>query len=208
MGKTLLIDYTPFEISPQMITESEQANNGKVIVTGVLQRAGSKNQNGRIYPKEILTREVNEYKNVQVAERRALGELDHPESSVVNLSNASHNILDVWWKGDDVVGKVEVLSTPAGNILKELFKSGIKLGISSRGLGSVKQVNEDTVAVQDDFELVCWDFVSNPSTHGAFMKPMNESVTIRKRRVSKYNKVNNIISEMLCDLTCKCSLPK
>ena len=208
MGKTLLIDYTPFEISPQMITESEQVNNGKVIVTGVLQRAGSKNQNGRIYPKDILTREVNEYKKVQVAERRALGELDHPESSVVNLSNASHNILDVWWKGDDVVGKVEVLSTPAGNILKELFKSGIKLGISSRGLGSVKQVNEDTVAVQDDFELVCWDFVSNPSTHGAFMKPINESVTPKKHRVSKYHNVNNIISEMLCDLTCKCSLPR
>ena len=180
MSKTLLIDYTPFEITPQMITESEQQNNGRVIVTGVL----------------------------QIAERRALGELDHPESSVVNLSNASHNVLDVWWKGDDVVGKVEVLSTPSGNILKELLKSGIKLGISSRGLGSVKQVNEDTVAVQDDFELVCWDFVSNPSTHGAFMKPagMNESIT-SKKTLNKYYKVNNIINEMLCDLTCKCSLP-
>ena len=206
MTKTLLIDYTPFDITPQMITESEQQNNGKVIVTGVLQRAGSKNQNGRVYPKEILMREVTEYKKIQVAERRALGELDHPESSVVNLSNASHNVVDVWWNGDDVVGKVEVLSTPAGNILKELFKSGIKLGISSRGLGSVKQVNEDTVAVQDDFELVCWDFVSNPSTQGAFMAPVNESVTA-KRPLSKYYKVNNIINEMLCDLTCKCSLP-
>jgi len=206
MTKTLLIDYTPFDITPQMITESEQQNNGKVIVTGVLQRAGAKNQNGRVYPKEILMREVTEYKKIQVAERRALGELDHPESSVVNLSNASHNVVDVWWNGDDVVGKVEVLSTPAGNILKELFKSGIKLGISSRGLGSVKQVNEDTVAVQDDFELVCWDFVSNPSTQGAFMAPVNESVTA-KRPLSKYYKVNNIINEMLCDLTCKCSLP-
>tara|TARA_R110002020_G_scaffold473444_1_gene702685 strand:- start:6 stop:638 length:633 start_codon:yes stop_codon:yes gene_type:complete len=207
MSKRLLIDYTPFDIAPEMITESEQQNNGRVIVTGVLQRSGAKNQNGRIYPKEILVREVGEYKKVQIAERRALGELDHPESSVVNLSNASHNILDVWWKGDDVVGKVEVLSTPAGNILKELFKSGIKLGISSRGLGSVKQVNEDTVAVQDDFELVCWDFVSNPSTHGAFMAPMNESVKPKKVKLNKYYKVNNIISEMLCDLTCKCSLP-
>ena len=206
MSKSLLIDYTPFEITPQMIMESERQNNGRVIVTGVLQRAGAKNQNGRIYPKDILMREVNEYKKVQVAERRALGELDHPESSVVNLSNASHNVLDVWWKGDDVVGKVEVLSTPSGNILKELFKSGIKLGISSRGLGSVKQVNEDTVAVQDDFELVCWDFVSNPSTHGAFMAPVNESVN-KKIKLNKYYKVNNIISEMLCDLTCKCSLP-
>jgi len=206
MTKTLLIDYTPFVVTPQMIMESEQQNNGRVIVTGVLQRAGAKNQNGRIYPREILMREVTEYKKVQIAERRALGELDHPESSVVNLSNASHNVLDVWWKGDDVVGKVEVLSTPSGNILKELLRSGIKLGISSRGLGSVKQVNEDTVAVQNDFELVCWDFVSNPSTHGAFMAPVNESVS-RKIKRDKYFKVNNIISEMLCDLTCKCSLP-
>ncbi len=206
MSKTLLIDYTSFDVSPQMIAESEQQNNGRVIVTGVLQRAGAKNQNGRVYPRDILQREVSEYKKVQIAERRALGELDHPESSVVNLSNASHNILDVWWKGDDVIGKVEVLSTPSGNILKELLKSGIKLGISSRGLGSVRQVNEDTVAVQDDFELVCWDFVSNPSTHGAFMAPMNESIT-NKKPLNKYYKVNNIINEMLCDLTCKCSLP-
>ena len=206
MSKTLLIDYTSFDVSPQMIIESEQQNNGRVIVTGVLQRAGAKNQNGRVYPRDILQREVTEYKKVQIAERRALGELDHPESSVVNLSNASHNILDVWWKGDDVIGKVEVLSTPSGNILKELLKSGIKLGISSRGLGSVRQVNEDTVAVQDDFELVCWDFVSNPSTHGAFMAPMNESIT-NKKPLNKYYKVNNIINEMLCDLTCKCSLP-
>lgn len=206
MSKSLLIDYTPFDITPQMITESEQRNGGRVIVTGVLQRAGAKNQNGRVYPKEILMREVTEYKKIQVAERRALGELDHPESSVVNLSNASHNVVDVWWDGDDVVGKVEVLSTPAGNILKELFKSGIKLGISSRGLGSVKQVNEDTVAVQDDFELVCWDFVSNPSTQGAFMAPVNESKSAQ-RPLNKYYKVNSIINEMLCDLTCKCSLP-
>ena len=206
MAKTLLIDYTPFDVSPQMIMESEQKNNGRVIVTGVLQRAGAKNQNGRIYPRDILMREVNEYKKVQISERRALGELDHPESSVVNLSNASHNILDCWWKGDDVMGKVEVLSTPSGNILKELLKSGIKLGISSRGLGSVKQVNEDTVAVQDDFELVCWDFVSNPSTHGAFMAPVNESVN-KKVKLNKYYKVNNIINEMLCDLTCQCALP-
>ena len=207
MSKTLLIDYTPFDVSPQMIMESEQKNNGRVIVTGVLQRAGAKNQNGRVYPKPVLMREVDQYKKVQVAERRALGELDHPESSVVNLGNASHNVLDVWWNGDDVMGKVEVLSTPAGNILKELFKSGIKLGISSRGLGSVKEMYEDsTVEVQDDFELVCWDFVSNPSTHGAFMAPMNESVN-KNKITGKYHKVNNIINEMLCDLTCKCSLP-
>jgi len=210
MAKQVLIDYTHFDITPQMITESEQKNGGRVIVSGVLQRAGAKNQNGRVYPKEILEREVEQYSQVQVAENRALGELDHPESSVVNLQNVSHNIKKVWWNGDDVMGTVEVLSTPSGNILKELLKAGVKLGISSRGLGSVKQLSEDgTVEVQDDFELVCWDFVSNPSTHGAFMRPMNESINKSKQDIyiGKYDKVNDIINEMLCDLTCKCSLP-
>ena len=206
MDKKLLIDYTAFDISPQMIMESERKNNGRVIVTGILQRAEAKNQNGRIYPKDILMREVKNYKNVNIKERRALGELDHPESSVVNLQNVSHNVIDAWWKGDDVMGTVEVLGTPAGNILKELLKAGVKLGISSRGLGSVKQLSEDgTMEVQSDFELVCWDFVSNPSTHGAFMRPINESVN--DIYINKYDKVNNIINEMLCDLACKCSLP-
>jgi len=209
MSKEVLIDYTSFEISPQMIKESEEKNSGRVIVSGILQRAGAKNQNGRIYPKETLMREAAKYANEQIAENRALGELDHPESSVVNLQNVSHNVRRVWWKGDDVMGEVEVLSTPSGNILKELLKAGIKLGISSRGLGSVKEVNEDTgtVAVQDDFELVCWGFVSNPSTHGAFMAPVNESV-IANNVLNKYDTINNIMNQMLCDLTCKCSLPK
>ena len=166
MAKEILRDYTVFEITPQMIKESEEKNNGRVVVNGVLQRAGAKNQNGRIYPKEILMREANKYSKVQIAENRALGELDHPESSVVNLQNVSHNIKKIWWEGNDLLGAVEVLGTPAGNILKELLKAGVKLGISSRGLGSVKQLSEDgTLEVQDDFELVCWDFVSNPSTH-------------------------------------------
>ena len=207
MSKEVLIDYTSFEISPQMIKESEEQNNGRVIVSGVLQRAGAKNQNGRIYPKETLMREAAKYANEQIAENRALGELDHPESSVVNLQNVSHNIKKIWWKGDDLLGKVEVLGTPSGNILKELLKAGVKLGISSRGLGSVKQLSEDgTLEVQPDFELVCWDFVSNPSTHGAFMAPIKESVN-DIYNVNKYDKVNNIINEMLCDLTCKCALP-
>ena len=206
MSKQLLIDYTLFEIKPEMISESEVKNNGKVIVTGVLQRSDAKNQNGRVYPKDILEREVSKYKKNEISENRAVGELDHPESSVVNLKNVSHNILDCWWEGDDVMGKVEILSTPSGNILKQLMQHGIKLGISSRGLGSVKQVNE-SLEVQDDFELVCWDFVSNPSTHGAFMRPMNESV-MPKMKTKKYDKVNSIINEILCDLTCKCSLPR
>ena len=206
MTKSLLIDYTTFEISPSVIAESEKENNGRVIVTGVLQRAEAKNQNGRVYPREILMREVKNYSKINIAENRALGELDHPESSVVNLQNVSHNVKKVWWKGNDVVGQVEVLGTPAGNILKELLKAGCKLGISSRGLGSVKEITENgTVEVQDDFELVCWDFVSNPSTQGAFMQPVNESIAHVQH--NKYEKVNNIINEMLCDLTCKCALP-
>jgi len=206
--KQILIDIIPFQVSPQLIKESEEKNNGRVIVTGVLQRAGAKNQNGRVYPKEILVREALKYEKTEIAERRALGELDHPDSSVVNLQNASHNINKIWWKENDLMGQVEVLGTPSGNILKELLKANIKLGISSRGMGSVKQLSEDgTLEVQSDFELVCWDFVSNPSTQGAFMHPVNESVT-KTINNNTYDKVNDIINEILCDLTCKCSLPR
>ena len=211
MSKSLLIDYTPFEVSPQMITESEAKNNGRIVVTGCLQRADAKNQNGRIYPKDILMREVKTYKRVQIKESRALGELDHPESSVVNLQNVSHNVKDVWWDGDKVMGKIEVLPTPAGNILKELLKCGIKLGISSRGLGSVEELygeGDGAVKVKDDFELICWDFVSNPSTQGAFMQPsgMNESINKDLTRHSKYNKINSLISDILCEMTGKCRI--
>ena len=197
MSKKLLVDVRPFEISADKINESISENGGKLIVKGVLQRAESKNQNGRVYPREVLLKEVGKYLENQVTERRALGELDHPESSVVNLNNASHNVIEMHWDGDDLLGTVEVLSTPAGNILKELFKSGIKLGISSRGLGSVEPVNEkggeDTVEVQPDFELIAFDFVSNPSTHGAFMRPVNESVQPK----TPENKIEKIINSIM-----------
>ena len=198
-NKQLLIDYTLFDVSPQMITESEAQNNGRVVVQGVLQRAGAKNQNGRIYPKDILMREVKSYKKVQIAEKRALGELDHPESSVVNLQNVSHNVLDAYFQGDDVVGKVEILDTPAGKILKELLKAGIKLGISSRGLGSVNQIDEATVQVGNDFELICWDFVSEPSTPGAFM--MKEGVEVSrsdlKKHFNKSDRIDRIFNDII-----------
>ena len=177
MSKQVIVDYIPFEVTPQQINEAMKNNNGRLIVKGTLQRAEAKNQNGRVYPRETLVREAKKYAEVQIKERRALGELDHPDSSVVNLNNVSHNILEMHWNGDDLNGTVEVLGTPAGNILKELFKSGIKLGISSRGLGSVKEMHEaegDSVEVQPDFELIAFDFVSNPSTHGAFLSPTNE----------------------------------
>ena len=198
MSKNLLVDVRPFEISRDKINESIKENDGRLIVKGVLQRAESKNQNGRVYPREVLMTEVSKYLENQVSERRALGELDHPDSSVVNLNNASHNVIEMHWKGDDLLGTVEVLSTPSGNILKELFKSGIKLGISSRGLGSVEPVNEKsgedgTVEVQPDFELIAFDFVSNPSTHGAFMRPVNEGVEKQKPE----NKIESIINSIM-----------
>jgi len=190
--RQLIVDYLPFEIQPSQINESMKENGGKLIVSGILQRANAENQNGRIYPKEILVREAKKYNDTFIRERRAMGELDHPESSVVNLANVSHNIRDMKWQNDDLVGTVEVLPTPAGNILKELFKSGIKLGISSRGMGSVETIDEDdsgkqTVAVQPDFELIAFDFVSNPSTQGAFLHPTNEGVINESVRVDDRN---------------------
>ena len=199
--KKLLVDYLPFEVEPDQINESMKENGGKVIVRGVLQRAESKNQNGRVYPKDILMREANKYTEEFINQRRAMGELDHPESSVVNLQNVSHNVKKMHFEGDNLMGEVEVLPTPSGNILKELFKAGIKLGISSRGMGSVETVNEngaEAQEVQPDFELIAFDFVSNPSTHGAFMYPVNESVDKTKdRSCDKYCKVESIINDIM-----------
>lgn len=201
MNKKLIIDCISFNITPEMINESMDKNNGRLIVKGVLQRANATNQNGRVYPRNILMREAKKYSEINIKERRALGELDHPDSSVVNLNNVSHNITEMHWDGDDLVGTVEVLSTPSGNILKELFKCGIKLGISSRGLGSVKQLGENQVEVQDDFELIAFDFVSNPSTHGAFLKPIHESVNRGLvNNVDKFNKINRLITDILSDI--------
>ena len=167
--KSLLIETNLFE---GRIQESE---NGVVLVKGVLQRAGAENQNGRVYPMNILQRESKKYETL-IKERRALGELDHPDSSVINLKNVSHNIKEIHWEGNDLVGTVEILPTPSGNILKELLRAGILLGISSRGMGSTRPMEGNKVVVGEDFELIGWDFVSNPSTHGAFMTPLTESV--------------------------------
>ena len=197
--KQLIVDYLPFEVEPKQITESMHTNGGKLIVRGVLQRAEAKNQNGRIYPREILVREAKKYTKEFIKQRRAMGELDHPESSVVNLSNVSHNIKEMNWEGNNLLGTVEVLSTPSGNILKELFKSGIKLGISSRGMGSVETIKEDDVQqVGNDFELIAFDFVSNPSTHGAFLSPVHESKG-SKVQVDKYNNINRIITDIITE---------
>ena len=198
-NNNLLIDYLPFEVTPQMINESLEKNGGRLIVKGTLQRANAYNHNMREYPRPILEREAARYLNQEVKERRALGELDHPDSSVINLNNVSHNILEMHWEGDDLVGTVEVLPTPSGNILKALFQAGIKLGISSRGLGSVKTIDEQGhVRVQEDFNLLCFDFVSSPSTQGAYLKPINEG-KVHVNNSNKYTSVEKIITDIITD---------
>ena len=187
----LLVDVTPFK---PIIRESKE-RPGVFEVEGIMQRAVAKNQNGRTYSKEILERECDRYMNEFVKRGNAFGELDHPESPVVELKNASHVVKDLWWKGNDLMGKVELLNTPCGNIVKEIIKAGHTIGISSRGTGSVQQTNEGTLEVQPDFELVCWDFVSNPSTHGAFMNPV--SLSEGKVKVSKFTNLDLIINDIL-----------
>ena len=187
----LLVDVTPFKPT---IRESK-SKPGVFEVEGVMQRASSENQNGRVYKKAILEREAKKYVDEFVKRGNAFGELDHPESPVVSLKNASHIVKELYWKGDDLMGKVELLNTPAGNIVKEIIKAGHTIGISSRGTGSVQQTNEGHLEVQDDFELVCWDFVSNPSTHGAFMNPI--SLQEGKVKVSKYSNLDYIINDIL-----------
>ena len=204
----LLTEYRPFKVKKQLAEQAVKENK-PLIVTGVLQRAESKNQNERVYPKGILEREIERYIDGPIKENRAMGELDHPESSVINLQNVSHNVKKCWWDGDDVMGEVEILNTPAGNILKALFAAGIVVGISSRGMGSVEEnLNEGTLEVQDDFELLCWDFVSTPSTHGAYMAPVNVNINEGKVKLPeyKYTNVSNIIRDIICDNTgiCKC----
>ena len=205
MSKVLLQEY--FELCPEgrcpvdRLTESEKRNisNGAVYLVGICQKAGTKNGNGRVYRKETLEREIKNYQDA-IRERRSLGELDHPDDSVINLKNSSHLVTKMWWDGDNVMGKIEVLDTPSGKILKELVKSGVKLGISSRGLGSVKQKNGDTI-VEDDFQLICFDMVSEPSTPGAYLSPNNKpdigtGIDVYLKE-SKSNKIDDLIDSIL-----------
>jgi hypothetical protein len=178
-------------------------------VKGKLQEANVKNGNGRVYPLEILKKQVDEYIKGPVASKTATGELDHPESSVINLNNVSHLITKVWWEGNDVMGELILLNTPSGKIAQEIVSAGIPLGISSRGMGSVKQLGE-TVEVQDDFELLCWDLVSVPSTPNAYMQPVNKLAMQESKQynniVSDYSKVNSLITEIICTQTGVCAL--
>ena len=194
MNKSLLIEVNTFKVNPLQLTENVNKKTGNLMVEGVLATAEVKNGNGRYYSKELWNREIDKYK-VLVEEHRAMGELDHPESTVINLQNVSHNIADMWWDGDNVMGKIEILPTPCGNILKALVESGITVGVSSRGMGSLKPMGE-VQEVQDDFELLCWDFVSTPSNPDSFMHLVKEGLEFKTS--NSYTKVNSVITEILC----------
>ena len=200
--KQLLTEHIPFRVDKILVEQSIKENK-PLRVSGIIQRAGVKNHNGRIYEQEILEREIKKYIDGPVKEKRALGELDHPDSSVINLNNVSHNIVEVKMNGNDVHGVIEILTTPAGNILKELFRCGVTVGISSRGMGSVEQDSDGVLMVQEDFDLLCFDMVSTPSTPGAYLSPMMEGVSTT---LPNYTKVHHIIRDIICDNTgmCKC----
>ena len=189
--KQVLIETQFFQ--PTLL-EGKLSERGNPMVEGILATAEVKNGNGRYYSKELWKREIDKY-NQSVKENRALGELDHPESSVINLKNVSHNIKDMWWDGDNVIGKIEILPTPSGNILKALIESGVTCGVSSRGMGSLQQRGE-MLEVQDDFELLAWDFVSTPSNPGSWMHLVKEGLEYKQE--DKYTQVNKIITEILC----------
>jgi hypothetical protein len=191
----LLCEYTELQYDRSLITEAMDTNKPLVLKNVVLQRANAKNQNGRVYPKEVLMREAGVYKKNFVDSRRALGELDHPESPVVNLKNVCCNIVNLWTEGMDVRGDIEILTTPTGNIVRELIRNNIKLGVSSRGMGSVKNLGENTVEVQEDFSLICFDIVSNPSTIGAFI---NESV--QHQVTTQYTSIDKLIHDFLSEV--------
>jgi hypothetical protein len=191
--KQVLIETIPFNVSPIQLTEGLKAPSGNPMVEGILATAEVKNGNGRYYPKELWEREMDKYSQI-INENRAMGELDHPDSSIINLKNVSHIIREVRWDGDKVFGKIEILPTSSGNILKALIENNVTVGVSSRGLGSLKQIGE-TLEVQDDFELLCFDFVSTPSNPGSYMYLVKEGL---EKPTRDYSKINSIITEILC----------
>ncbi|MDC3250461.1 primosomal protein [bacterium] len=199
--KKVLVETQLFKPKGLMLTEGKLSNRGNPMVEGILATAEVKNGNGRYYPRELWEREIDKYME-SVKQNRALGELDHPESSVINLKNVSHNITEMWWDGDEVYGKIEILPTPSGNILKALIENNITVGVSSRGMGSLEDRN-GVLEVQDDFELLCWDFVSTPSNPGSYMEIVTEG---KKAQINKYQGVNSIVNEILCANTCTCYL--
>jgi hypothetical protein len=183
-----------------LLTEEEKlmVKSGTVFLSGIMQKADQENGNGRVYSKRVLSREIENYQKI-IIDKRALGELDHPEDSVVNLKNVSHMVTEMWWQGDNVMGKVKILDTPSGQILKSLVKSGVKLGISSRGLGSTRKEAGKTI-VEDDFQLICFDFVQEPSTPGAFMMSEGKKRTLDSKVIwTKADRLNRILNDIIKD---------
>ena len=208
MAKKLLTEYYELckdGICQDLLTEREKREvaNGVMYLSGRMQTCEKKNGNGRVYPCKTLQREIKNYQ-VVIKDNRALGELDHPDDSVINLKNASHMVTDMWWEGKDVMGKIKILDTPSGRILKDLVNAGVKLGISSRGLGSVKESMGETV-VQEDFELICFDIVSEPSTPDAYIYPeqriSNRTFKVRENKLNENNesKIDNLFNKILRD---------
>jgi hypothetical protein len=193
--ESLLTEYQELVYDKTLVLEAI-AKNGTIRIPAILQRKDAENQNGRIYPGDILEPEVQRYNQEFVQQNRALGELDHPESTVVNLKNVSHNVVEMHWDGADLRGTIEILPTPAGNIVRDLMKAGIRLGVSSRGVGSVSPVGRDKVQVEEDFNLICFDIVSNPSTHGAFL---NEGISNALAK-AKYDRVNDLIVDFFSEI--------
>ena len=193
----LITEWSAWEYDKDKTLTEAASNGGRYIMRGILQKANTLNQNGRVYPIDILEREVRNYQKF-IAENRALGELDHPDSSVVELKNASHIVREAYMQGDICYGSVEILDTPSGKILKSLVDSGVTLGISSRGVGSTRKEGDYQV-VQDDFQLICWDFVTEPSTPGAFMmkegKEINESDL--NRHFTKSDRIDRIFNDII-----------
>jgi hypothetical protein len=202
MSKSLLREFYALcegGICQDLLTEREKMEmaNGTLYLSGRLQTADKQNGNGRVYPHEILKREVQNYLNI-VKDNRACGELDHPDDSVVNLKNVSHIVTDMWWEGKDVMGKIKVLDTPSGRILKDLVNAGVKLGISSRGLGSVRESAGQTI-VENDFQLICFDMVSEPSTPNAYMYPKDKTNVSARLREVKENNIKDLFKKILGD---------
>ena len=208
MNKQVLIEYLAFTPMPKQLSEARVNPRAKFLVSGKVQAADKPNANKRIYDYNTLYKQVALYVEGPVAEKRALGELDHPETSIINLKNVCHNITRMWWEGKDLYGEFEILDTPSGNILRELFLAGISVGVSSRAMGSVTAIGEGLVQVEDDLELICWDFVSTPSTYGAYVKPvggLNESYN-PQQGYTQQDSINRLISDIICTQSGVCCI--
>jgi hypothetical protein len=211
MTKELLIEYSIFTPTRTHLSEAMRKGSTNMIVSGLVQACDKPNANKRIYPYETLKMQVDKYMEGPISENRALGELDHPESSVINLKNVSHNITKLWWEGKNLYGDIEILPTPSGNILKQLFQNNITVGISSRAMGTVTPIGEGLVQVEKDLELICWDFVSTPSTFGAYVRPVQNTPGLQESYIhsasnNKYAKANRLVSDIICTLGGYCCI--